>query len=102
MDYGHHDPIHSHRVYRFQAVERALQPLCDDDGKPGDDDGNPYMTGLDLSGGEERSRAFEPCLSLPRDLSGIPTEAEGRARPGQTGKQYYHGTVDENGAKNPI
>ena len=44
MDYGHHDPIHSHRVYRFQAVERAPQRLCDDDGKPGDDDGNPYMT----------------------------------------------------------
>ncbi len=24
MDYGHHDLIHSHRVYRFQAVERRL------------------------------------------------------------------------------
>ncbi len=46
MDYGHHDPIHAHRVYRFQAVERALQPLCDDDGKPGDDDGNPYTVML--------------------------------------------------------
>jgi hypothetical protein len=46
MDYGHHDPIHAHRVYRFQAVERALHPLCDDDGKPGDDDGNPYTVML--------------------------------------------------------
>ena len=24
MDYGHHDLIHSHRVYRLQAVERRL------------------------------------------------------------------------------
>jgi len=42
MDYGHHDPLHAHRVYSLQAVERAPQPPCDDDGKPGDDDGNPY------------------------------------------------------------
>lgn len=42
MDYGHHDPIHSHRVYSLQAVERAPQPPWYDDGKPGDDDGNPY------------------------------------------------------------
>ena len=24
MDYAHHDPIHSHRVYSLQAVERRL------------------------------------------------------------------------------
>src|SRR5216683_6620368 len=46
MDYGHHDPIHSHRVYSHQAVERPPQSLCDDDGKPGDDDGNPYTVML--------------------------------------------------------
>ncbi len=46
MDYGHHDPVHSHRVCRFQAVERPPQSLCDDDGKPGDDDGNPYTVML--------------------------------------------------------
>ena len=63
MDYGHHDPIHSHRVYSLQAGERPPQSLCDDDGKPGDDDRNPYMTGLNLSVGEELSSAFEPCLS---------------------------------------
>src|SRR5260370_5976660 len=68
MDYGHHDPLHGHRVYRFQAVERALQPLCDDDGKPGDDDGNPYMTGLYLSVEEGLSHAFEPCLRLERNV----------------------------------
>jgi len=44
MDYGHHDSLHAHRVYSLQAVERPPQPLCDDDGKPGDDDGNPYTT----------------------------------------------------------
>src|SRR6266699_5505035 len=42
MDYGLHDPIYSHRVYSLQAVERPPQSLCYDDGKPGDDDGNPY------------------------------------------------------------
>src|SRR5207245_10702934 len=42
MDYGHHDPLHSHRVYSLQSVERPPQSLCYDDGKPGDDDGNPY------------------------------------------------------------
>ena len=42
MDYPHHDPIHSHRVYSLQAVERPPQPPCYDDEKPGDDDGNPY------------------------------------------------------------
>jgi len=42
MDYEHQDPIHSHRVNSFQAVERAPQPPCDDDGNPVDDDGNPY------------------------------------------------------------
>jgi len=61
MDYGHHDPIHSHRVYRFQAIERALQPLCDDDGKPGDDDGNPYTVMLSaakhLSADRDRPKA---------------------------------------------
>src|SRR5216683_8421235 len=71
MDYGHHDPLHSHRVYRFQAVERAPQRLCDDDGKPGDDDGNPYMTGLDLSGEEDLSRSFEPCLSTSDGAPGV-------------------------------
>ncbi len=45
-DYAHHDPIHSHRVYSLQAVERAPQPPGSDDGKSGDDDGNPYMTVL--------------------------------------------------------
>jgi hypothetical protein len=34
MDYGHHDPIHSHRVNSFQAVERAPQFPCDDDDNP--------------------------------------------------------------------
>ncbi len=42
MDYHHHGSIHSHRVYSLQAVERPPQPPCYDDGKPGDDDGNPY------------------------------------------------------------
>src|SRR2546427_3090997 len=42
MDYRHHHPLHAHRVYSLQAVERPPQPPCDDDGKPGDDDGNPY------------------------------------------------------------
>src|SRR3989442_5262014 len=43
MDYRHHHPLHAHRVYSLQAVERPPQPPCDDDGKPGDDDGNPYI-----------------------------------------------------------
>src|SRR6266567_9472076 len=34
--------MYSHRVYSLQAVERPPQSLCYDDGKPGDDDGNPY------------------------------------------------------------
>jgi len=46
MDYGHHDPLHAHRVYSLQAVERPPQPLCDNDGKPGDDDRNPYTVTL--------------------------------------------------------
>ncbi len=46
MDYGHHDSLHAHRVYSLQAVERPPQPLCDDDRKPGDDDGNPYTVML--------------------------------------------------------
>jgi hypothetical protein len=42
MDYGHHDPLHTHRVYSLQAVERPPQSLWYDDGKSGDDDVNPY------------------------------------------------------------
>ena len=42
MDYRHHDPVHAHRVYSLQAVERPPQPPWYDDGNPGDDDGNPY------------------------------------------------------------
>src|SRR6266852_3590002 len=86
MDYGHHDPIHSHRVYSLQAVERPPQSLCYDDGKPGDDDGNPYtvmlsaakhlaadrdrpfakrgVTGCDCSHGQGLFFTIEPCLSF--------------------------------------
>src|SRR6266571_9326082 len=46
MDDAHHDPIHFHRVYSLQAVERPPQPPGSDDGKPGDDDGNPYTPAL--------------------------------------------------------
>src|SRR5260370_33351852 len=66
MDYGHQDPIHAPRVYRFQAVERALQPLCDDDGKPGDDEGNPYT--VMLSAGAEALRVAKgKHLATDRD-----------------------------------
>src|SRR6266567_5090416 len=87
MDYGHHDPIHVHRVSSLQVVERPPQPPCDDDRKPGDDDGNPYtchaerseaslclsrqtqssrggVTRCDCSNGQGLFFTIEPCLTI--------------------------------------
>jgi hypothetical protein len=62
MDYGHHHLVSHHRHRVVEAPSQRLGSGRHDESELGHDVRNPYMTGLDLSGGEERSRSFEPCL----------------------------------------
>src|SRR6266571_7295721 len=77
MDDAHHDPIHFHRVYSLQAVERPPQPPGSDDGKPGDDDGNPYTPALS-SLASRRISANEASVRPSRQTL---REARGDKRP---------------------
>ncbi len=64
MDYRHHHLVSHHRNIVIEAASQRLGGCRHDESEEGHDVRNPYMTGLDLSVGEELSRSFEPCLKL--------------------------------------
>jgi len=63
MDYRHHHLVSHHRNIVVEAASQRLGGCRHNEREESHDVGNPYMTGLDLSGGEKLSSAFEPCLS---------------------------------------
>ncbi len=64
MDYRHHHLVSYHRHIVVEAASQRLGGCRHDEREESHDVRNPYMTGLDLSVGEELSRSFEPCLSF--------------------------------------
>jgi len=62
MDYRHHHLVSYHRHIVVEAASQRLGGCRHDEREESHDVRNPYMTGLDLSVGEELSRSFEPWL----------------------------------------
>ena len=69
MVYPHHHLVSHHRHGVGEAPSQRLGSGRHEEREEGHDVRNPYMTGWDFSGEEERSRSFELCLNKDKVLN---------------------------------